>query len=171
MVTRFLLARLDAEERRLGVSLDYLRHILRASPAAFLKFAMLFPLSKHRRSLPPAAYHVARILAAQHEDCGTCLQVEINLAREAGVSREVVQAALHGSTASMSPEIEDVYYFVRDVLEGGSDERGFRMRVRERYGEEGLVELAIAIAIARMFPTTKRALGYATKCALVQIEL
>ena len=46
-----------------------------------------------------------------------------------------------------------------------------RERVRERYGEEGLVELALGIAAARVFPVVKRALGYATSCALVKVKI
>ena len=41
----------------------------------------------------------------------------------------------------------------------------------ELYGDRGLVELALAIASCRVFPITKRALGYGTSCAAVTIEL
>lgn len=44
-------------------------------------------------------------------------------------------------------------------------------RLRERYGEEGLVELALAIASARVFPVTKRALGYALSCSKVEVRV
>jgi hypothetical protein len=36
---------------------------------------------------------------------------------------------------------------------------------------EGLVELALAIASARVFPIAKRALGYATSCTLVDAKV
>lgn len=46
-----------------------------------------------------------------------------------------------------------------------------RALLNSRYGEEGLVELALGIAAARVFPVTKRAFGYATSCALVEIQV
>src|SRR5215203_4510612 len=41
MLTRLVLNRLDAAERRLGESLEYLRHMARASLGDFFKFAVL----------------------------------------------------------------------------------------------------------------------------------
>ena len=52
--------RISAAERRLGVRADYLRHILRVSPRAFLKFVKIMPLAQYRRALPAEPYHVVR---------------------------------------------------------------------------------------------------------------
>jgi hypothetical protein len=71
----------------------------------------------------------------------------------------------------LTPELADVYRFTSAVVELTGEEEPLRQRIRERYGEEGLVELALGIAAARMFPVTKRALGYATSCALVEIQV
>ena len=57
------------------------------------------------------------------------------------------------------------------MVEASEEEEPLRQRILERYGEEALVELALGIAAARMFPVTKRALGYATSCALVEIQV
>jgi hypothetical protein len=45
-----------------------------------------------------------------------------------------------------------------------------RESLRARLGEEALIELSFAIAAARVFPTVKRGLGYATSCALVELH-
>ena len=172
MLRSLILNRLDAEERHLGgVSIDYLRHIARTSLPAFFKFALFTPLAKHRRKLPPDAYHVARLVATQHEDCGTCVQIEVNLARRAGVRAEVLRAAVKGLPGELPAELADVYRFALSVVEAKGAEGEWRERVRAHYGEEALVEMALAIAAARVFPTTKRALGYATSCALVRLEV
>ncbi|HLL72722.1 MAG TPA: hypothetical protein VK363_14865 [Pyrinomonadaceae bacterium] len=172
MLRRFILKRLDTEERRLGgVSIDYLRHIARTSLPAFFKFALFTPLAAHRRSLPADAYHVARIVATQHEDCGTCVQIEVNLARAHGVSADVLRAAVRRRPEELPAELVVVYRFALSVVEAEGAEGEWRERVRAHYGEEALVEMALAIAAARVFPTTKRALGYATSCALVRVEV
>ena len=81
MVRRMILKRLDSAERELDGSMDYLRYVLNVSLRAFFKFAEIWPLSEYRRVLPAALYHVARIVAVRHEDCGTCGQIEVDLAK------------------------------------------------------------------------------------------
>jgi alkylhydroperoxidase family enzyme len=171
MIRKLILKRLDKEERSLGESLDYVRHLVRASLPAFFKFALFTPLSQHRRKLPPAPYRVARIVATRDEDCGTCVQIEVNLARKDGVPADVIRAVLNNRPEDLPAELADVYRFAKSVVEASGEEEELRERVRERYGEEALVELALGIAAARVFPVTKRALGYATSCALVKVKI
>jgi len=169
---RYLIGKqLDREERSLGESVDYVRHILRSSLPAFFKFALFTPLAQHRRKLPPTPYRVARIVATQDEDCGTCVQIEVNLAREDGVSSDVIRAVLSNRPEDLTPELAEVYRFTKAVVEASLEEGDLRQRIRERYGEAGLVELALGMAAARVFPVTKRALGFATSCALVEIKV
>ena len=92
MLRKFILSRIEKEERRLGASLDYLRHILRVSLPAFFKFVKLMPMATHRKVLSIDAYHVARIVATKHEDCGSCVQIQINLAKADGVSLDTIRA-------------------------------------------------------------------------------
>ena len=170
MLRRLINRRLDAAERALGgVSVEYLRHVARTSLPAFFKFGLFMPLAAHRRKLPSAAYHVARLVATRHEDCGTCVQIEVNLARKSGVPVETLRAALADRVAELPPDLADVYRFARAIA-AAEDEPDLRARLRTHYGEEAFVELALAIAAARVFPTTKRALGYATSCALVEVQ-
>jgi alkylhydroperoxidase family enzyme len=171
MIRRLLLRRLDTEERTLGMSLDYLRHILHTSLPAFLKFSLFIPLARHRRALPPAPYHVARLVATWAEDCGTCVQAEVNLARRAGVAAHVLEAVIQQRVEELEPELADIYRFTQAVVAATGEEEALRPRLHERYGEAGVVELALGIAAARVYPTTKRALGYATSCARVEVQV
>jgi alkylhydroperoxidase family enzyme len=171
MIRYLILKQLEREERSLGESVDYVRHILRSSLPAFVKFALFTPLAQHRRKLPPAPYRVARIVATQDEDCGTCVQIEVNLARKDGVPADLIRAVLNRRLDDLTPELADVYCFTKAVVEASGEEEELRQRIRERYGEEGLVELALGMAAARVFPVTKRALGFATSCALVEVKI
>jgi alkylhydroperoxidase family enzyme len=170
MIRSLILKRLDKEEQSLGESLEYVRHILRTSLPAFFKFALFTPLSQHRRKLPPAPYRVARIVATRDEDCGSCVQIEVNLARRDGVPVDIIRAVVNDRPEELTPELADVYGFTKAVVEASGEEEDLRQRIRDRYGEEGLVELALGMAAARLFPITKRALGYAISCALVDVK-
>ena len=171
MIQYMIRRRLAADERRLGASLDYLRHIASASLPAFLKFGLFTPLASHRKVLAAEPYHVARLVAVQAEDCGTCVQAEVNLARANHVPRPVIQAVLDGTPELLSEELADVFRFSHAVANRTVEEGEWRDRLRGRYGEAGLVELALAIASSRVFPTTKRALGYAVSCERVHLEV
>ncbi len=163
--------KLDAEERRMGVPLDYLRHILRVSLRSFFTFARIVPISEHRKVLPPEPYYVARMVATRDADCGTCLQIEVNLARREGVAPELLRAVLDRETSALPAELAEVYRFAEAVVEASGAEEELRPALTTRWGEEGVVELAIAIAVARFFPIVKRGLGYAKSCRLVEIRI
>jgi alkylhydroperoxidase family enzyme len=164
MLRSLVLKQLDAEERKLGgVSVEYLRHVARNSIPAFLKFALFTPLSRHRSRLPADAYHVARLVAVRAEDCGSCVQIELNLARKSGVAAGVLRAVLDDRPEDLAPPLADVYRFARAVA-SQADDPELREHLRARHGEQGLIDLAFAVAAARVFPTVKRALGYATSC-------
>lgn len=162
--------RLLAEEKDHGVSLAYLRCMLRASPAHFFKFLKVMPLAGFRRALPPDVYHLARIVTARHEDCGSCLQMEVHQARKAGVVDDVIRASIENNPCALPSNLAEVHLFTQALLEHTGEEDLYRQSILQRYGENGLIELAIAIAVCRMFPTVKRALGYSSHCAQVTIK-
>jgi alkylhydroperoxidase family enzyme len=171
LIKRLLMKRMEAAERDLGAPAEYLKHILRVSLPAFLRFAAFTPLAAYRRKLPAAPCHVARIVATRSEDCGTCVQISVNLARKDGVSPEILRAVLDRKPEDLPEELAEVYRFTEAVLEKNGHDGPLRERLRERYDEEGLVELALAIASCRVFPATKRALGYAVSCERVEVQV
>ncbi len=171
MLRKLILRRLATEERNLGTSIEYLRHIVRVSLPAFLKFSLFLPLARHRQALPPEPYHIARLVATRHEDCGTCVQAEVNLARRAGVAPDILKAVVQQHTEKLPADLADIYRFTQAVVAATGEAEPLRPRLRARYGDAGLVELALGIAAARVYPTTKRALGYATSCARVEVTI
>jgi hypothetical protein len=169
---RWLIHRkLDAEEKKFGESVDYLRHIVDVSPGAFLRFCSILPLANSRKVLPKNAWYAAQIVALQHEDCGTCLQIGLNLARQDGVDAGLLRAILDGNGDELPEEIADVLRFTRSVLTASDDDDALRETLRQRYGERGLIELAYAIASSRIPPIVKRCLGYAKSCRLVSVAV
>jgi len=169
MLRWFFRRKLDAEEKKLGESMDYLRHIVEVSPAAFLRFASIMPFANSRKSLPKEAWFSAHIVTLQHEDCGPCLQIAVNLARQQGVSTNLIQVVLDRRFGDLTDDIGDVCAFTKSVVEGSDDET-LREKLRTRFGDLALIELSFAIASARIPPTVKRSLGYAKSCRVVEIH-
>jgi alkylhydroperoxidase family enzyme len=162
--------KLDSVERDLGESADYLRFMVDASLPAFLTFTKVLAVAEHRRKLPADAHHVARLVATRDADCGTCVRVEIRLAKKAGVPLDVIRAVIGRAPERLPERLADVYRFTESVVTARYDEARLRERIRTAYGDAALVELALGIAACRVFPTVKRALGYATSCSAVDVE-
>ncbi len=162
--------RLDAAEKKLGASVDYMRHIAKVSLRAFFKFARFMPMAEYRKTLPVEPFHIARLVAVKHEDCGTCVQIEVNLAKHDGISTELLQIVLDGKVDALPKELANVYRFAQAVVTQ-QDDIELREVIRQQYGEDGLVELALTIAASRVFPMTKRVLGYSLSCSKVHVNL
>ena len=98
------------------------------------------------------------------------MQIEVNLARQGGVPAEQLRAVIAQRPQDLPPALASVYGFAESVVTADYDDASWREKVKSLYGEEGLVELALAIASARFFPVTKRALGYAVSCKKVEVH-
>ena len=171
MLRKLIRGRIAAAEKTLGVPLDYCRFIIRTSLRASFKFTKFLAVDEYRRVLPAGPFYVARIVAVRDEDCGSCVQIAVNQAKTAGISPQVLRAVLDGSLDDLAEELRDAYRFADAVVRHTGQENQLRERIRERYGDEGLIELALAIAACRTFPVTKRALGFAVSCSQVEVSV
>ena len=175
MIRSLVLRQIDAAERALGEgcegSMDYLRHILGVSLGAFMKFYRFVGVSSYRSALGREPFHVARIVATLEEDCGTCVQMAVNMARQDGVSVEVLRACVDRRPDDLSEDLRDVYRFTEEVVQATWGEDELRDTLRKRLGEEAFVELAMAIATCRVYPIAKRALGHAKSCRMVTVTV
>jgi hypothetical protein len=169
MLRWFFRRKLDAEEKKLGESMDYLRYVVETSVPAFLRFAGIMPFANSRKVLPKEAWYVAQIVSLQQEDCGPCLQITVNLALKDRVNADLIRAVLNGDHSQFSADIVDVYKFAHAIVHSEPDPDVLRETLRIRYGDRGLIELAYAIASSRVPPTVKRVLGYAKSCKQVSI--
>ena len=161
---------IDAAERKFGEKLDYMRDIASASPGAFYKFAMFMPFARHRKAAPIEGYCLAAIGALKHEDCGPCVQIAVDQALAQGVRADVISASIAGGgvlTADQKLYLD----FGRAVAANAPETEELRRRLAEKLPPAAMVDLAIAIASARVFPALKRGLGRAQSCALVQVKV
>ena len=171
MIAQLMEQRFRSTERKTGESVDFLRDIYRASGAALVKFALFLPMAAHRRAAPADAYHLARLVAVLHEDCGPCLQTVVTQARRAGVNRDVIRATITGEAGALGDPLAIVHRFAEAVVSCDPEAADLSNMVADQYGNEALVDLALAIASTRVFPTLKRALGHARSCAATAIDV
>lgn len=115
-------------------------------------------------------YWLAKLAAMQSEDCGDCLQLNVRMALEAGVDKGLVEAMIH-SPDCLPTALQDIYRYSWHVACGETLEAGLAERIMARYDKGWLLELGLCVAVAKVFPTVKRAAGYTRSCNLIRIEL
>jgi hypothetical protein len=166
-----LLARrwLRSFSERYRYDTGYMEKILDVRLSVFLKYACINLLASHRSGIPQAPWWAARIRAAMWEDCGPCVQLVCNMAVEAGVRASVVTAVVAADTTGLDDEVLLALQFTERVLARDSDADVLRERVRQHWGEDGLVSLAMAISSTRVYPSVKYVLGYGHACTRVQV--
>ena len=170
MLARLIEAAIAREESRLGEEINYLRYVLRTSQPAFFNYMKVISAARFRKQMPLSAWHASAILASMHERCGNCAQIELNLAEAAGVSREILIAVIEGRISALPDDVRDSVLFTKAVLAQNAEQDDLRRRIVERFGDAGLVELSLRLAISRMLPVMTRALGFSETCADMKIR-
>lgn len=168
---RYLLDRFAIRpmERSFGYDAGYMRDVLAASPAAFLKFSLL-PSLAPRRAAPAEALAAAGIVATLREDCGPCTQIGVDIAQRSGVPKATLKAILAGDEAAMGESARLAYRFAQASLDRDMEAADpLRDEIVRRWGQKGLVAIALTITTARMYPTLKYALGHGKACSKVVV--
>ncbi|MDH5525950.1 MAG: hypothetical protein OEY97_01415 [Nitrospirota bacterium] len=147
----------------------YLEELLNASPGAFGAFSPGMEICKYRKALPLDAYFVACVATMKGEECGPCGQLNLRMAVEAGVDRELLALVIKKPNLLPSP-LRDVHDHAFAVTQGPLQDPERAERIRKHYGDEAFAELAVCITGNRVFPTLKRALMKADHCEILTLD-
>ncbi len=160
---------LNAFGQAYGYDASYLIDLNRASPGAFEAFAASQPLGHYRSELSLEAHFVARITTMQAEDCGPCGQLNLLMAVEAGVDRELLEWLIH-EPDRLPQELARVRAHVRQVLgQDPVDPEGVEA-LRASLGDAAFAELATAIVGSLIYPTLKRAMLASMSCEPLNLD-
>ena len=156
-------------EREFSYDASYLRAVLAARPTTFLQLGMATSLVR-RRDAPAEALAAAGIVTTLREDCGPCTQIGVDIAIKGGMDRRVLRAILAGDQAAMGEAAALAYRFAQASLDRDmATADPLRDEIVRRWGQKGLVAVALTITTARMYPTLKYALGYGKACSKVTV--
>jgi AhpD family alkylhydroperoxidase len=167
---RALMTRLiKAVEKRTGVEAPYAYHLRDVAPARLWRFSFIKVVEGGRKFTPAQAYHAAAMAAAMVEDCGPCVQIHVNLALQDGVSADILRALAARRLENVPAEVALAFKYGEAIAQGVMADE-MRDQIRAKWGEQGLIELAFAIATARFYPAVKRGMGFAHACERVVVE-
>jgi hypothetical protein len=161
---------LRATSKRYGYDTSYLEMMLRESPSAFFKFAPVMKAAGHREVVPVDAGFAAKLVGALAEDCGPCTQLCVDMALEAGMPNDQIEAVLRRDPRAMNSDTVLGYWFADAVIRRSADDGEYRDAVRAQWGEKGVIDLTMALQMGRMFPMVKAGLCYAKECRRVIVD-
>jgi hypothetical protein len=161
---------LRAFAKRYGYDVSYLQMMLNQSPSALFKFASVMKAASHREVVPIDASFAAKIVGALAEDCGPCTQLAVDMALEAGMAKDQIEAVLRRDPSAMSDTTRLAFRFADAVVRRSIDDEEFRDAIRARWGQKGVIDLTLALQMGRMFPMVKAGLGYAKECRRVTVD-
>ena len=156
--------------RRYGYDTSGFEMMLSGSPAAFFKFARLAKAANHREVVPVEASFAAKIIGALAEDCGACTQLCVDMALEAGMPKDQIEAILRHEPYAMSDATCLAFRFASAVVRRSADRAEFRDAVRAQWGQKGVIDLTMALQMSRIFPMVEAALGYHRECRRVTVD-
>ncbi len=157
-LSKLLIARAESQ---LGVGFPYVRHIADTKTRLLLRYKRFLDFLDPNQDVPPEAYHLARIRGAVASGCGDCVESEIARAKAAGLREGLIRDFLIAAPGELPAPLDDVKTLADAVTRDRRDDPGARDRVRDAFGEAGLIELAYAMNGAALIPGVKRAMGYA----------
>jgi alkylhydroperoxidase family enzyme len=160
---------LRATRKRYGYDTSYLEMMLEQSPKAFFKFAPLMKAAGHREVVAVDACFAAKLVGALAEDCGPCTQLCVDMALEAGMAKDQIEAVLRRDAGAMNKDTALGFRFADAVVRRSADDDQYRDAIRAQWGDKGVIELTLALQMGRMFPMVKAGLGYARECRRVSV--
>lgn len=160
---------LHAFSKRYGYDTGYIEMVLEESPGAFFKFASVMKAAAHREMVPVEASFAAKITGALAEDCGPCTQLCVDMALEAGMANDQIEAVLRRDVRAMALPVLLGFQFADAIVNRSMLDETFRDAVRAHWGEKGVIDLTMALQMGRLFPMIKLALGYAKECRRVTV--
>jgi len=150
--------------RRYEYDVSYLLELTENDPTAATKLMFAMPLFSHRGDLPPDVWHTAHIIGARAADCGPCLELAVRMSEEDGMSANLIDDILFGRPED--PDLALIADYAAAVTSNTPDVADYVIRIRTRFGQDGLGVLALAILAGEFYPLLKRGLGHATACSL-----
>lgn len=150
-------------EAQYSYDTGYMERLLDLSPAAYDSFTAAMGMAEHRVHLPVDAHFVGCISALLADDCGACTQLNLRMAVEAGVDRNVLRQLLE-DPAGLPPVLRMVRDYATEVVRGDNASADRVRQLRGQLGDEAFAELAVNVLGCRIYPGLRRAMGAEVAC-------
>ncbi|WP_137132744.1 carboxymuconolactone decarboxylase family protein [Rhizobium sp. FY34] len=129
------------------------------NPVLADRWQKLGQVLRYETSIPFALNEIAILVTARHWSSLLEFAIHAREAERAGVAAELIEDLRLGRRPNIvnSPEIAEIYEFVRQLLAGGDTSNHAYAAIVERWGEVGVVELTAVTGYYTMVAMTLNA--------------
>ncbi|MEY4503748.1 MAG: hypothetical protein RL154_40 [Pseudomonadota bacterium] len=149
----------------------YMEDMLEASPESYAIFEGFLPMATFYNKAPLDAINVARITSIITQDCGTCAQLYVDLAIEAGMDKDLIKDIVFNKAQNLPQNLKDLYDFTVAISNNEAISSELYDKINTHFSKEVIVEISLAIAATKVFPTIKKALNLAQSCSIIKIKV
>jgi len=150
---------------------SYMKEMLKVNPKAYETFEGFLPMASFSDKTPKDVLFVAKLTSMKNEDCGECLQLNVYMAIEAGVNKEIIKEILFNNGENLNSELREVYDFTLAVANKDTVEKELYSKINDKYSKDILTEIALAIASTKVFPTVKKVLNNFHSCSVINLKV
>ncbi len=150
---------------------EYIKRMIKQAPNAYEKFEAFLPMGSYYEKTPVEVIFLVKLTIMKYEDCGACLQLNVDMAIEAGVDKDIIKEIVFNAGENLTGELKELYEFTLNVAKGESIDDELYNKISSKYGDEIMIEIALASAATKVFPTVKRVLGNIKSCSVIQIKV
>jgi alkylhydroperoxidase/carboxymuconolactone decarboxylase family protein YurZ len=162
---------LEGFQNHYNYDTTYMKEMLKANPKAYETFENFLPMASFKDKAPVDVIFVAKLTSMKNEDCGKCLQLNVDMALEAGVDKEVVKEVVFNQGENLSTALKEIYDFTLAVSNNEQIPNTLYDKIHKKYSKEVLTEIALAIASTKIFPTVKRVFNDFHSCSVIQLKV
>lgn len=162
---------LEGFQNHYNYDTTYMKEMLKENPNAYASFEAFLPMASFKEKTPLDVLFVVKITSMKNEDCGACLQLNVDMAIEAGVDKEIIKEVVFNEGKNLSEELKDVYHFTLAVGNNETVQNNLYDKINKRYSKDIMTEIALAIASSKVFPAIKRVMNDFHTCSMIQLKV
>ncbi len=162
---------LEGFQNHYNYDTTYMKEMLKANPKAFETFQNFLPMASYKEKASVELIFIAKLTSMKNEDCGKCLQLNVDMALEAGVDKEIVKEVVFNEGQNLPEQLKEIYDFSLAVSKKEEVPSFLYDKISEKYSKDILTEIALAIASTKVFPTIKRVLNDFHSCSVIQLKV
>ena len=162
---------LEGFQNHYNYDTSYMKEMLKNAPEAYQTFEAFLPMANFVKEIPLDVLYVAKVTAMKNEDCAACLQLNVDMALEAGINKNIIKEIIYNDGRNLTSELKNIYDFSLIIVQNRNMDEALYDTIISKYSKSVIIELALALASAKIFPTIKRTLNEAESCKLIEIKI
>jgi hypothetical protein len=165
------LATIESYKTHYNYDTSFMEEMINVSEKSYEVFENFLPMASFGNNTPTDVLNIVRITAIKNEDCGTCAQLYVDLAVDAGLDKDIIKEIIYNQGKNLTDELKILYDFTLAVSNNETISTDLYDKINKLYSREVLTEISLAIAATKVFPTIKRTLNYLKSCYMIQIKV